>query len=110
MLRVPLSMLFVLVAMAAAYAQEPGSPERGLAYAEQNCAECHAIRKGDGFSPNAHAPAFQSLANTRGVSWIALTTWLQRSHETMPNFVIPPGNREDVIAYILSLEGNAEAR
>jgi mono/diheme cytochrome c family protein len=96
--------LILVVGMAAAHAQGAGAVRRGHAYAEQNCAECHAVDKGDGFSPGPGAPAFQVLANTRGVSWIALTAWLQRSHETMPDFIIPPQHREDVIAYILSLK------
>lgn len=99
------------LSVAAAHAQEPGPARRGgYVYAEKNCAECHAVERGDELSPEPTAPAFQSLADTPGVSWIALTAWLRRSHETMPNFIIPPNHREDVIAYILSLKEGAPRR
>jgi hypothetical protein len=29
--------------------------------------------------------------------------WLQTSHPNMPNLIVPPEDRDDVIAYILSL-------
>jgi hypothetical protein len=34
---------------------------------------------------------------------IALTVALQTSHATMPNIILSPDDRRDVIAYILSL-------
>ena len=97
--------IFVLTLAGTATAwAAPGPTQRGFAYAKANCAECHAVEKDDLFSPEPDAPAFDYLANMRGVSWIALTAWLQRSHETMPDFIIPPHHREDIIAYILSLK------
>jgi hypothetical protein len=33
----------------------------------------------------------------------ALAVWLQTSHPTMPDFIIPPGDMDNVIAYIMSL-------
>ena len=33
----------------------------------------------------------------------ALRTWLQTSHPTMPNIVLKADDRDNVIAYILSL-------
>jgi mono/diheme cytochrome c family protein len=95
---------------AVAHAQEPGAAQRGLAYARTNCVQCHGIERNERFSPEPNAPAFQSLANTPGVTWIALTAWLQRSHETMPDLIIPPNHREDVIAYILSLKESPPQR
>ncbi len=105
--------IFILLSLTfgfgAVQAKPMSSAERGFAYVQKNCTECHAVRRGDGFSPNPDAPAFQRLANIRGVSWIALTAWLQRAHETMPDFIIPPHDREDTIAYILSLKGKGRS-
>jgi mono/diheme cytochrome c family protein len=101
-------LLALALGMATAHA-DPEAARRGQAYARANCAECHAVESGDGFSPNPNAPAFQGLSQTSGVSWIALTAWLQRSHETMPDLIIPPRNREDVIAYILSLKDGGKS-
>jgi hypothetical protein len=34
----------------------------------------------------------------------ALRVWLQSSHPTMPNFILSGDEKNDVIAYILSLQ------
>jgi mono/diheme cytochrome c family protein len=86
-----------------AFAQEPGNPDGGFAYAKQACAQCHAIRRGDDHSPNPKAPSFQAIANASGVTGISLAATLHSVHENMPNFVLRPSERDNVIAYILSL-------
>jgi mono/diheme cytochrome c family protein len=87
-----------------AAAQQIGSIKQGSEMANGICAECHAVNKGDPKSPNGHAPTFQSLANTRGISAMALRVALQTSHMRMPNIVLKQDERESVIAYILSLK------
>ena len=84
-------------------AQEAGEPRSGLKFALVHCAECHAVKGSDAKSPNPSAPSFPSVANTRGISGRALAVWLQTSHPTMPNSVIGTEDRNDVIAYIMSL-------
>jgi hypothetical protein len=34
---------------------------------------------------------------------MALTVWFQSPHPSMPNLILEPGARDDVITYILSL-------
>jgi hypothetical protein len=34
---------------------------------------------------------------------MALTVWLTTSHPTMPNILLTPETREDIVAYILSI-------
>ena len=85
-------------------AQEAGDPRMGLHYARQVCAYCHAVEKGDKFSPNHLAPSFQDIANTPGITGISLAVILQSVHENMPNFVLTPNERDNIIAYILSLK------
>lgn len=97
-------MIGLLLGLPQASAQGVGSPKAGLAYARQNCAECHAVEKGGWESPNPDATSFQSIAEAQGFSWIALSTFLQTPHKTMPNFVLGQEDREDVIAHILSLK------
>lgn len=87
-----------------AYAQEPGNAQAGYAFAQRNCAECHAVRRGQTESPNQDAPSFESVAKTSGMTGRALVVWLQTSHPTMPNFLVPEKDRDDVVAYILSLK------
>jgi mono/diheme cytochrome c family protein len=89
---------------AVAAAEEPGDPSKGAAYAQKVCAQCHAIRRGDNFSPNALAPSFERIANTSGMTGISLAATLHSSHENMPNFVLSLGERDNIIAYILSLK------
>ncbi len=54
--------------------------------------------------PDPRIATFAVIANTPGVTSIALHAWLLTSHKDMPNFVIPTKDRNDVIAYILSLK------
>src|SRR5947208_666319 len=75
---------------------------RGLAFASQTCAECHAVRAGER-SPNGGAPAFDVIAAIPGMTTLALQAALQTSHRDMPNLILSANERADVIAYILSL-------
>jgi mono/diheme cytochrome c family protein len=85
-------------------AEEPGDPKSGLEFARVNCSECHAIKSTDDKSPDPNAPAFANIAKTKGMTGRALAVWLQTSHPTMPNLLIGNDDRDDVIAYIMSLQ------
>ncbi len=83
--------------------QQRGDPARGLAFAEANCAECHAVDRGHFDSPEPDVPAFQDIANAEGMSAIALYPFFRTAHRSMPNFVIPPDDIADLTAYLLSI-------
>jgi mono/diheme cytochrome c family protein len=85
-------------------AQEMGDAKAGFAYASQACTECHAVRSGERISPNTTAPAFELVANTRGMTELALRVWFRSSHPSMPNLVLTENQSDDVVAYILSLK------
>ncbi len=85
-------------------AQEVGDAGKGLAYANQVCAQCHALRPGDLYSPMPKAPAFEEIANTSGVTGISLAAILHSVHENMPAFILSQDERDNIIAYILSLK------
>jgi len=87
-----------------AAAQEMGDAKAGFAYADGVCAECHAVKKGQRVSPHERAPAFEVVANSRGMTETALRVWFQSSHPSMPNLVLSENQGDDVIAYILSLK------
>jgi mono/diheme cytochrome c family protein len=92
-----------LVVVSPGHAQGVGDPQGGLALAQRVCSECHAIRSGQVRSPNSRAPTFLELATTPGMTVIALTVALTTPHAGMPMFMLTAEQREDVIAYILSL-------
>ena len=50
------------------------------------------------------APTFQSVADTPGMTELALSVWLQSSHPTMPNIILSQDDLRNVVAYIRSLE------
>jgi mono/diheme cytochrome c family protein len=94
----------LLMAPVNAHARGPGDPQKGRVLAARSCASCHAVDASSGPSANLRAPPFTQVAQTPGMSAIALRAALQTSHRTMPNLVFRKQNREDVIAYILSLK------
>lgn len=89
-----------------ASAQELGDASAGQAYADGVCAECHAVKKGQRVSPHERAPAFEVVANTRGMTEMALRVWFQSPHPSMPNLMLKEKQSDDLIAYILSLKEN----
>lgn len=93
----------------AALAAEPGDPARGLNYAKKFCTGCHGVEAKDQSSPNSEAPTFKAVANSTGMSSTALALWMQKPHlhHSMPEVVMPVDDRENLIAYILSLKDGA---
>ncbi|SRR5579871_339311 len=85
-------------------AQDIGNIGRGHQIAQTICSACHQVSKGERGSPNSEAPPFPLLAAVPGMTSIALTAALQTSHRRMPNVVLEPDQRRDVVAYILSLK------
>ena len=85
------------------YAQE-GNVGRGAGIAQSICAACHVVARGQLATPNSQAPPFPTIASTPGMTSIALSAALMTSHRLMPNIILEPEERRDVIAYILSLK------
>ncbi len=83
--------------------QERGEAERGLAYAEANCAQCHEVHRGHFMSPEPGVPAFQDIANAEGMTRIALFAFFRTAHRDMPNLIVPPDDIADLTAYLMSI-------
>lgn len=102
------SMLFVCLLLSllatVARAQESGNVKQGLQFAQTYCSECHAVSAGDTSSPSPGVASFKEIANTPGMTGLALAVWFRTSHPTMPNFILESDDEADVIAYILSLK------
>jgi mono/diheme cytochrome c family protein len=93
--------LALSVVVSHVHAQVVGDPQKGIALAQQVCSECHAVRTER--SPNSQAPTFLELATASGMTVAALIVALTTPHAGMPMFQLTAEQREDVIAYILSL-------
>ena len=88
----------------AAQAQE-GRVQRGMTFAQTNCAQCHAIgRFGD--SPIPEAPPFRTLHTRYPVEDLAeaFAEGITTGHPTMPQFQLDPAQINDLIAYLESVQ------
>jgi mono/diheme cytochrome c family protein len=93
-----------LLVPASVRTQEADNVGHGRQIAQTICVACHVVSRGQRVSPNSEAPPFPMIAETPGMTSIALTAALLTSHRLMPNIILEPDERRDVIAYILSLK------
>lgn len=79
--------------------------ERGRAFAQANCAACHAIGR-DGASPLQSAPPLRTLHSRYPVEYLteALAEGIMTGHPAMPQFKLELAQIGDLIAYLKSLE------
>ena len=96
----------VLTWMAASggFAAQPGDPVAGGAFAEKVCAECHTVTVDGGPSPYRYAPRFADVAKQPSTTAISLRVFLRSTHDRMPDLVLTTEERDNLIAYILSLK------
>lgn len=90
-----------------ALSSEASPEQRGLAFAQNRCAQCHAVK--GGISPIPQVPTFTAVINTPGLDMTTLKPWLQNSHDfpAMMNFTIEPQHIDDLAAYMLTLKDPA---
>ncbi len=81
-----------------------GDKDAGRTLALATCSVCHVVAP-DQSSPREFttAPDFQAIANTRGMSDIALREFLNGAHPTMPNMQLSDSQTDNVIAFIIHL-------
>jgi len=83
-------------------AQTP--PPIGLVYAAEACGGCHAVAAGQTRSPNAKATAFQVIADTPGMTPMALNVWLHTPiHRDMPYVRVAADQLDPLVEYVYSL-------
>jgi mono/diheme cytochrome c family protein len=78
--------------------------QKGRALAQRFCAECHAVGKRNVNSPNPEAPSFTGVASTPGMTAMALNVFFQTPHRAMPNLILKTDQKNDIIAYMMSLK------
>jgi mono/diheme cytochrome c family protein len=83
-------------------AQDLGDKSKGQIFAQAICAECHAVMPSETASPRTDAATFKAIANTPGMTELAIAVWLKTPHKNMPNLIIGNDDMENVIAYITS--------
>jgi len=98
------ALMAALLATSQVQAQQMDRPKRGHILAKQVCAQCHAVEERSVNSPNAAAPRFEDIANTPGMTAMAISAALHTSHATMPNVMLDSDELNDIVAYILSLK------
>ncbi len=74
----------------------------GQKLAQQYCAECHVVVPGSG-GGWTDAPAFDAIANRKGVTAQKLSGIIQRPHMHMMNTERPAAEANEIAAYILTL-------
>jgi len=104
MKRVAFFVTLTMLSSAAIQAQPIGDPGRGAQLARETCSRCHAVSGGQPISPNSRAPTFVELASAPGMTVAALMVALTSPHAGMPMFVLSQEQREDIVAYILSMK------
>jgi mono/diheme cytochrome c family protein len=90
--------LLLAASASSAVGQDMGDAHAGERLAALNCAQCHGPLDTPG-----GAPAFATIAMDPSATAEALNLFLQTPHATMPNLVLSPTDRSDLVAYILSL-------
>lgn len=84
-------------------ALQSGDIDAGRAYAARTCSDCHRVGPPKNGSKALRSSDFDMLAQTKGLTATSLNVFLITPHPSMPNLIIPPNDRANVIAYILSL-------
>jgi mono/diheme cytochrome c family protein len=102
------ALLMIVVGSTAVAAADVLSPaaQRGLVLVRTNCVQCHAIDKTSD-SPLRIAPPFRTLHTKYPIESLRrpLSEGVVTGHPTMPVFRLDPGQVEDVLAYLKTLEG-----
>jgi mono/diheme cytochrome c family protein len=101
---VALGAFVIVVTAGPVRAQNVPEQLKGAVFAQEICAECHAVQAGQPRSPNGQAPTFETVAKTPGMTAIALTAILRTSHRAMPNIILADDDLRNVITYIMSLK------
>ncbi|MFM1817075.1 MAG: hypothetical protein RLZ98_3770 [Pseudomonadota bacterium] len=101
MTRMFLPIVLMLACLTPAGAQDPdGDAKAGLEFARTGCAECHMVEPGG--NPGK-AASFKQIAETPGMTGLALSVWLRSPHREMPHISLSNNEIRNVVAYITSL-------
>jgi cytochrome c len=96
---------FFLIRVRSAASATPAetSASEGHRLAKAWCESCHAVESHVLEMPN-EPPSFQAIANSPGITPLALKVFFRTSHKNMPNLVIGQDQADALANYILSLK------
>lgn len=77
--------------------QSSGNRAEGLVIARDLCATCHQVER-DQTVITYKAANFREIANTPGMTSLALSVWFQTPHRKMPNLILTLKQRNDLVA------------
>lgn len=91
--------------MSPALAQLSPAAQRGRSFVTTNCSRCHSVDKYTA-SPLKIAPPFRTLHERYPVEDLqeSLAEGIVVGHPTMPQFKLDPGQVDDVITYLKTLQ------
>jgi mono/diheme cytochrome c family protein len=101
------SLIFVMSPTAWAQA-DLGDVDRGHDLARTTCTACHRVEKGQTAEKIVDVPSFQTVANNKRRTGLALLVFLKSPHANMPDIVLAEKEIDNVIAYIMSLKPGAD--
>jgi len=95
------ALMIAALPCAAARADDVGDPVAGRQLATAWCSNCHAF-PGSQQATATGAPSFPAVAENHAMTPVALRSFLQTSHERMPDLHLSNAEMDDLIAFILS--------
>ncbi len=101
-----LALVVLVSGGAGSLAQDAGDAGKGHDFAQEVCAECHAVETDMDSWPFSLAPTFEEVANAPGMTATALRFVLQNPHRQMPDLILRPEDLRHVVAYILTLKND----
>lgn len=93
-----------LTPFTAAGARNLGDIGVGQVLAQEECATCHRVQKGETDEKFLDVAAFQTLADSPSKTSLSLRVFLKTPHRDMPDLVLTEAEIDGVIAYIQSLK------
>jgi mono/diheme cytochrome c family protein len=96
----------LLSTLTPAPAQPAGDARRGRELAVRLCTNCHVVDSAASGPRRADVPAFPAIAKRPGVTPERLAGAIIIPHPAMPGVQLTTAEIRDIVAYILSLQGN----
>lgn len=84
-------------------AQSTGDPRAGRAFAEEVCADCHAVAAKPEVMAADGPRSFIEISRDPQFTETALRVFLRTPHDRMPDYLLSREQTDDIVAYFQSL-------